>query len=229
MKVHPSTAGPIRGGGIPGVPHPLEDDKNGVRRDARRRKITQRLLPTLEELLQRDDGFQAITVEQILSASGLSRTTFYRYFTDKTDLLIALAEPMLEITLEGAVRPFEQSGAVTIGDLEREVGKTMSLYMHHVRLLRAMVEVATYDSRVRTKFRGVFDVVHQYLARRFEEGQRAGFVRPDILPWETAGWITWMGERGMSQLAATASDDERERLSQSLARLVWHGVYIAGE
>jgi len=211
------------------VSEPSGDGTKGARRDGRRRQITQRLLPVVEDLLRRGDSFQAIPVEQILSASGLARTTFYRYFGDKSELLIALAEPMLDSILEAAMRPLELAPDLTVGDLERELSQTMTIYLHHVRLLGAMVEVATYDARVRTKFRGVFDVVHQNLAGRLAEGQKGGFIRPDLPPWETAGWITWMAERGMSQLAATATEDGRAKLAQSMARLVWHGLYTSGE
>jgi AcrR family transcriptional regulator len=207
------------------LPRDDGDDVRGRRHDARRRAMTDRLLPVVEDLLRRGDGFAAITVEQILTPSGLSRTTFYRYFGDKTELLIALAEPVLDSILVAAKRPFDFEADLTMGRMEQELRRTMATYMQHLGLLGAMVEAATYDPRVRAKFRGVFDAVHEMLTSRLEDGQRSGYIRDDLPAWETAGWITWMAERGMSQLAATATDQGRDMLAQSLARLVWHGVF----
>jgi AcrR family transcriptional regulator len=38
------------------------------------------------ELMQRD-GYDAVTVDQIVEAAGISRTTFFRYFSSKSDVM----------------------------------------------------------------------------------------------------------------------------------------------
>ena len=47
----------------------------------------------------------------------------------------------------------------------------------------------------------------------------------DVLSHETAGWIVWMAERGMAQLAATADDATLERLAESISTLIWSTFY----
>ena len=63
------------------------------------------------------------------------------------------------------------------------------------------------------------------IAEHIAHGQRAGFIRPDILPQETAAWITWMAERGMTHLVASADEPGLDRLAESLATMVWSTVY----
>lgn len=195
------------------------------RREARRREIAERILPAVEQLLEENDGFQAVSVEQILTRAGVARASFYRHFSDKSDLLIALAEPILADILEAGMRPFEFKPDMTIGDVERELLRTMEVYGGHIGVFGAMLETSTYDSRVRAKYQEIFREVRATLHDRITDGQRRGYLRPDLPPHQTAGWITWMAERGMSELVGPASQAEREKLAVSLAMLVWHGVY----
>ncbi|MCW3011887.1 MAG: hypothetical protein JWO90_2291 [Solirubrobacterales bacterium] len=204
---------------------PADEVTGGERGAARRRELAERLLPAVQALVAERQGFQGVSVGDILAASGLPRTTFYRYFGDKTELLMALAEPVFGGILEAAMRPWALEPDLTRERLERELLTTIDAYVPHGALLGAMVEASAYDPRVRAQFRAGFDLVHRTLARRLEEGQRRGFIRADLAPQETAGWITWMAERGMSQLVGDADDAGRRRLAGSLAGLVWHGVY----
>ena len=47
------------------------------------------LMHTLHDMIC-STPFEAITVTDILNKSGVSRTTFYRHFYGKTDLLISI-------------------------------------------------------------------------------------------------------------------------------------------
>jgi AcrR family transcriptional regulator len=198
------------------------------RHAARRREIAERILPAVEELITHEGGFSNVTIAQILETSGLPRTTFYRYFTDKTDLLLAVAEPAMRSIVEVAIRPWEMAASLTREGLERELRKTVEVYLPHVALLNAMTETAAYDERVREQFLAGFDGVRRVVAASIKDGQAEGYVRADLHAEETAGWITWMAERGMTQLALPADEPTRTRLIESLAGLVWNGVYELG-
>lgn len=203
---------------------PSRGEINDRRRDARRRELAERILSAVEGLLS-VEKFTALTVDQILAASGVSRTTFYRHFSDKTELLMAISEPVLDSINRAAMNAWRLDSDLTITRLERDIAETIEVYLPHVSLFSAMAEAATYDSRVQAQFRAGMDRVHGSLAARVADGQAAGYLRPDLSAWETAGWITWMAERGMSQLVTTATEQERKRLVESLARLVCYGLY----
>lgn len=51
----------------------------------------QRLLTTAEELFYAE-GVRAVGVEQILTASGVGRASFYRHFAGKDDLVVAVLQ-----------------------------------------------------------------------------------------------------------------------------------------
>ena len=46
----------------------------------------------VEGLLHEQDSYLNLSVEQIIDAGGMSRSTFYRYFDDKAELIVALAD-----------------------------------------------------------------------------------------------------------------------------------------
>jgi AcrR family transcriptional regulator len=63
---------------------------------AREREITERLLPVVEQKLTEDGSYVNLRLDQILQEALLSRSTFYRYFRDKNELLLALIDPVLD-------------------------------------------------------------------------------------------------------------------------------------
>jgi TetR/AcrR family transcriptional regulator, ethionamide resistance regulator len=195
------------------------------RYEARKRELVERILPMVEELLEAAGGYVHLRVEEILQNAGLSRSTFYRYFKDKNDLLLALSEPALREIRTAALRTWELGPDVTFGQFEAELYKTMEAYRPHVALMSALVEVSTYDARVKALFGGFFEDVRRAIAAHIRLEQKRGMVRPGIDADAAAGWITWMAERGMNQLVPSADAATRRRLATSMATIVWHGVY----
>ncbi|MDT7601200.1 MAG: Bacterial regulatory protein tetR family, partial [Pseudonocardiales bacterium] len=60
------------------------------RHEARKREIVGRVLPVVEQKVAEAGSYANLRVEDILQDALLSRSTFYRYFKDKNELLLAL-------------------------------------------------------------------------------------------------------------------------------------------
>jgi len=166
-----------------------------------------------------------LTDEEIEVRRHEARTREIVERKDKNDLVLALTEPVLEDVRKAAIRPFDRSAAPTLGELQAELRANFDIYRPHIPLLNALVELSYSDPAVREVFQQGFEDVHGTIAAHIAKGQRAGFVRPDIFAAETAAWITWMAERGMSQLVAGADPRRLDRLAKSLATMVWLTVY----
>ena len=201
------------------------DEIDARRHDARKRELVERILPMVEELLEAAGGYVHLTVEEILQNAGLSRSTFYRYFKDKNELLLALSEPALREIRTVAVRTWELGPDVTFDQFEAELYRTMEAYRPHVALMSALVEVSTYDARVQQLFAAFFEEIRAAIAAHIRLEQKRGVVRAGIDADAAAGWITWMAERGMNQLVPAADAATRRKLATSMATIVWHGVY----
>jgi TetR/AcrR family transcriptional regulator, ethionamide resistance regulator len=201
------------------------DEIEARRHEARKRELVERILPTVEELLETAGGYVHLTVEEILQSAGMSRSTFYRYFKDKNELLLALSEPALREIRTLALRTWELGPEVTFAQFEAELYNTMEAYRPHVALMNALVEVSTYDARVQQLFTGFFEEIRVAIAAHIRMEHKRGKVRRGIDADAAAGWITWMAERGMNQLVPAAEAGTRRKLATSMATIVWYGVY----
>jgi AcrR family transcriptional regulator len=194
------------------------------RHAARRERITGELLPIVEELLTAEP-YYALKVEQIIQRAGMARSTFYRYYQDKGELLLAVSEPAIADILAAAGRVWELPPDATRADLTETMRAVIIQYRPHTPLMQAMVETSAYDAAVRAAFQGAWTAARESQADHIRHGQAEGWIRTDLDPDETAGWLVWMAERGMYQLVPGADDQALERLARSFAAILWHTLY----
>src|SRR5688572_25040434 len=81
-----------------------------------------------------DQGYDATTVAQIAERAGVTKSTFFRYFPDKRELLVAGQETLSRLLVEGITEaprtatPLEavaaglERASNTMGPLNRELG-----------------------------------------------------------------------------------------------------------
>ena len=106
-------------------------------------------------------------------AAGISRTAFYFYFRDKRELLMRLTEEVNELLYQQADIWFSGDG-----EPEREMREALTniaaLYAEHGVLLRAIVEVSTYDEEVARSGAACSGASSTPAARRIELEHEAG-------------------------------------------------------
>jgi AcrR family transcriptional regulator len=115
------------------------------RHEARKREIVGRVLPVVEQKVAEAGSYANLRVEDILQDALLSRSTFYRYFKDKNELLLALGEPVFADVRAAAIRPWDRDTAPTRDELRAELRRNFDIYLPHVPVIGAMVE-ASYHS-----------------------------------------------------------------------------------
>jgi AcrR family transcriptional regulator len=195
------------------------------RRARRRVRIVRRLLAVVERLLEHEDSYLDLKVERILAEDGMARSTFYTYFDDKADLIIALAESAMSDIITAAQAIWELPPDASREEVGSAVRHAIETYLPHTRLMNAVLEVSTYDRRVRDRVTAAYGGAQRAAARHIRAGQKAGFVRPDLHADETAGWLTWMTERGMTQLVQHAGKARLKRLQDSFTAILWYTLY----
>jgi AcrR family transcriptional regulator len=158
---------------------------------AKRAQIQADVLAATEELLASGSSYADLNVERIATAAGISRTAFYFYFRDKRDLLMRLAGDVTELLYAQADIWFSGEG----DDPEREIREALTriaeLYREHGVLIRAIVEVSTYEEDIATFWRGLLQRFVDATSRRIE---REGTL-PAGTSTATAFALTWMVER----------------------------------
>jgi len=194
-------------------------------REQRREEIRDRLLAVVEDLLSEGEGYTEISVERLVSAAGLSRSTFYVYFQDKGDLLRAWFSE-IEAEVESAARDWLALGSESTRENLREaLSQVVKTYRPHTTLMAAMYDAAAYDQAVRDLVGRMMSRNIAGLRKHIKSGQREEFIDPSLPAEQTAAWMTWMAERGLHQLVRSAGDAETERLIDAYTAIVWNTLY----
>ena len=174
---------------------------------AKRAAIQASVLEATVALLDEGASYADLNIERIATRAGISRTAFYFYFRDKRELLMRLTAEVSEQLYGVADGWFSR----TDDDLAAALGRVGEVYREHAPLVRAIVEVSTYDEEVATFWRG--------LVGRFVDATRARLEADGTtLPAQaTAFALVWMTERAFHQLGVQDEPVPRAELVAALA------------
>ncbi|HYF24113.1 MAG TPA: TetR/AcrR family transcriptional regulator [Baekduia sp.] len=195
-------------------------------RARRRLQIRGQLIAVVEELLDQGESFADLSVERLAQAAGMSRSTFYLYFEDKNDLLRSWFSSVSDEIGEAVTAWWALGPDVARDDVRAALAELVGTYRPHVTLMAATYDAAAYDPALRELTDGLVDSSAAGLRKHIRRGQQAGFVDAGLRPVETAGWLTWMAERGLHRLVRGASDAEVERLIDGYADIVFKTLYV---
>jgi AcrR family transcriptional regulator len=162
---------------------------------AKRAQVQADVLAATETLLAEGSSYADLNVERIATAAGISRTAFYFYFRDKRDLLMRLAGDVTELLYAQADIWFSGEGDDPEDEIREALTRIAALYQEHGTLIRAIVEVSTYEEDIATFWRGLLNQFVDATARRIE---REGQPLPSTAQ-ATAFALTWMVERTFYQ------------------------------
>lgn len=182
----------------------------------------QELVAAIERLLESGASYAELTVGEIASEAGLSRTSFYFAFEDKRDLLKAAAGELAGL-MTGPVEQWLSDPGSTRAELERALRVLVRGFADHAPLLRAVIEAAAYDAQVGMFWR---DLIGGYivLARdRLLVGGACTAERAGVL----GAAAVWMTERVLYQeVACRSAQSDTTGVVEVLAD-VWWGVITA--
>jgi AcrR family transcriptional regulator len=188
----------------------------------KRAQIQEAVLKATEELLSEGVPFADLNIEKIATRAGISRTAFYFYFNDKRELLMRLTEEVTDELFAAADGWFSGGGEQAIDEMRPALDEIAGLYEVHGTLLRAIVEVSTYDDEFATFWRGLLQRFSDASSRRIEEEQAAGRAA-EFDAAAAAFALTWMTERTFYQQIVQGMD--RETLVDAVHGIWTRAVY----
>ncbi|MCK9249787.1 MAG: TetR/AcrR family transcriptional regulator [Solirubrobacteraceae bacterium] len=193
----------------------------GTKRSRTRRGV----LDAVDRLLAEGNSYTELSVARIIAESGISRSTFYTYFSDKGALLRSAVDD-LGPEVNAAGQAWQDVDATIDRDgLRAILGNVIRTYQPHARMMAEVYAAGSHDPLVREKVDELMGHSIRGLRRHIERGQRAGFVDRRLLPLETATWLVWMFERTQHQDLAHADDAEIDAMIDALTDLVWDTLY----
>ncbi|MDH6246428.1 TetR/AcrR family transcriptional regulator [Mycobacterium sp. OTB74] len=192
---------------------------------ARRDELRVRVLEVVEQQLRSGATYADVMVADVVAQAGISRSTFYAYFVDKTNLLRTWYEEFTQVILDATQAWWSLDGTATKDDVRVALEQIMDAYRAHPELMTATHEAIGTDHGVRE---AVDAAMRQYiggLQAHIETGQAGGFVDSALPAAETAYWLQWMAERGLHRMVRAESEVGQEQLSEAYAGIVWNTLY----
>ena len=192
---------------------------------AKRAQVQADVLAATEQLLGAGTTFADLNVEKIATAAGISRTAFYFYFRDKREVLMRLAGDITEILYHEAEVWFSpEVGGDPEAQVRQALGSIAGLYEEHGALLRAIVELSTYDEEIATFWRSLLGRFVDATAARIEAEQAAGNAGP-MEPQPTAFALVWMAERTLYQQLVQGEPFSRDSQVDAIVGIWIRAIY----
>lgn len=167
-------------------------------------------------------GFHGTTLADITSAAGKSPAVFYRYFSDKEDLLAALAQSFLHDVVEPSGLSVQLPEAPGDAFFTSVVTGYWNMFKQHIGIMIAVAQLAATQQRfadVQNQFRRFgMDIVAASVRRAQEQGYGT-----ELNPEHTAAAIALLFENfttvivGKSDLGITVSDED----AIAMLSLIW--------
>ena len=134
------------------------------------------ILNAAEQFL-RESPLCDMTVDDIMSRTGLSRPSFYEYFRDRNQLVIKLAE---RVGAQNATIVAKWlTSANPVEDLRPVTNETVELAVSQGHLLRALADAANSDHQVETTYRREMQAAIDKTAQRIRDDAVNGLVKLD--------------------------------------------------
>lgn len=183
--------------------------------DARQRLVSAALHLFAEQ------GYDQTTVTQITDRAGLTKSTFFRYFPDKREVLAAGQETLARLLVDGIAAAPENAGALTAvgAGLERAAGAMTPFNRELAPRLHAVIATsAELQERDALKQVGLAAAMKGALCARGVPDLAAALAAElGVLAFKEAfaAWVASDNERGLAELVRTAL----ERLRATVAEL----------
>lgn len=154
----------------------------------------QRIFDATEKLLE-STSLEELTVAAILQRAGISRTTFYRYFTSKHQVVSALLQ-LLQVELVGVMRPWGSRGDRAPHEALREAWEAAAaVWARHRPVLRACSEHWHADPEIGQGWVAMLERFATQIAQQIDEARETGAAPKGIDSRKLALHLTWSSER----------------------------------
>jgi AcrR family transcriptional regulator len=138
----------------------------------------------------REFGYTNARVTDIAESAGFSNGAFYRYYTDKYDVMLALLNDLLELGSVAVRVPWDAKRPVE--SLEHATRLYLDFYEENADLFRVLVEAAQSFSEVEEMWSTVRAAAIARIERVLQRGKTQRVVRADLDAELAAGLLVAM-------------------------------------
>lgn len=195
--------------------------KKGRKAAATRERLLEAARDTFAEI-----GYPATRVADIVARAGTSHGTFYTYFTDKKDALLALTEEIARDLYGTKIAPLAGNGeASTPQSLIRpRMRAFLDAYSADWRFVRAWIEAGALHPEIDEVRWRIQDSLSETLARFLQQEQERGLIPADVDVHVAAVALSRMTESTAYRWLASGRELD-DHLADQLALLWVRALY----
>lgn len=187
------------------------------------------ILDATESLL-RERPFGQLSVNDIIAAAGVSRTSFYAHFPSRSAALVACLRRVVD-ELSIAVEPFlSEAQPDPEAAIRLSLDRWVSLAIAHGPLLRTASEEWPHDPELRALWFEVMAAFSGPVTRVIERARAAGAAPPGADADALAACLMWGYERvlHLALVGGALGLDDPAAIVEPLAQMMVAGVFAEG-
>ena len=135
--------------------------------------------------LARERPYATITIEDLTTTAGISRSAFYFYYSDKAELLIDAAGEVVQQLFAEAESFLTADGVDPPSVVHAALARNAATFGERGSLMRMTMEVSTYDDRVGEFWTTSLARFTAAVANRIRGDQEHGLTPADLDPRAT--------------------------------------------
>lgn len=181
------------------------------------------ILDAAEGFLQTND-FRDLTVDEIMSRTGMRRATFYSYFADRNAVVMRMVR-RIEAEMMEASRPWLEADGDgdELKHLQSGIDGVVEVYARHGHVLRAIHEASYHDHEVERYWRGgLIEDFIDAVAERLRTERRAGRTAISN-PRDVAHALLLMNANVLAERLGRSPADRPRAVAKTL-RFMWEQV-----
>ncbi|WP_350932431.1 TetR/AcrR family transcriptional regulator [Micromonospora mangrovi] len=181
-----------------------------------------RLLQAAIELFS-EAGYEATTAAQIAERAGLTKTTLFRHFTDKREILFQGQEPLVALAVEGVESagpgstPFQALRAGVLALCAGHAGQQRETCRQLDAILSSSAELR---ERAVFKRSAITQALHQALAARLGDARQAAVLADLGVRAYYDGFASWIAA-GDDRCLTDAVSGELDAYQAMLVSVTW--------
>jgi AcrR family transcriptional regulator len=190
----------------------------------RREQVRDQIIAAADAAL-RQRPYRELSVEELMSYAGLTRTIFYRHFDDLADLVVRLLNEA-SAELYDNERRLAATALDEPGAIRHALEAPVHVFRRHGPLLRAVAEAASHDERIDEGYRAVVGrfegLIEGYLRALVERGRTRVAD-----PAQTARALNLMNLSYLLDVFGTPKPKLSEEVALRTLTEIWVGAILA--
>lgn len=156
---------------------------------------TERAIFAATETLLTSQPFAELSVAQILEQAGLSRASFYHYFSSKLGVVAGLLVSVMDDIFEAANPFLCRPGLSIVESLRVSIQVALELWAEHRILLRVVMENWASSEELEIQWQGAMAHFADVIALEIDEQRAAGALPTGLPSGELSNVLVWSTER----------------------------------